>query len=294
MFVLLADRSFSSIAFPKNFKAGFVPEITQLDSLAKFFRTSDVGQCVQMGEPHRFISSSTVDDTFHIFRVDGSSISHTLSVRHGSSLLATLTCAGPNALLTSWRDSSLTLWNLVESRACVQRYRQSPHLTSVVGVDLSPVLRLIASLDKNRRCVLSFLRNGQFTRQFIVEGKSSEESFIKVMLLGGGYVVFLSSVKTAGGVTTVLRLYGINGRKIAEFSLPDALVDCCKFETELAVSAVALSFSGGRFVLLGMPDGRVMLDVQTDKKLGLLQFVPQFGGFLAASAENEICFITLE
>jgi hypothetical protein len=247
-----------------------------------------------MGEPHRFISSSTVDDSFQVFRIDGSYITYTSSVRQRSSLLATLTYAGPNALLASWRDSSLTLWTLADSRGCVQRYRQSPHLASVVAVDVSPVLRLIASLDKNRKCILSFLRTGQFARQFAVEEESSEQSFIKVMLFGGGYVAVLSSVKTADGITTVMRLYGINGKKLADFSFPEAVADCCKFETELAVSAVALAFSGGRFMLLGMPDGRVMLDIQTDQKLGLLQFVPQFGGFLAASAENEICFITLE
>jgi hypothetical protein len=294
VFVLGVDHSFNSIAFPKNLKAGFVPEVNQLDSLAKFFRSSDIGQCTHLGEPHRFISSSMVDDSFHVFKIDGSCIFHTSSVRQGSSLLATLTYAGPNTVLASWKDSSLTLWNLTEGRGCVQRYRQSPHLTSIVGVDTSPVLRLIASLDKNRRCILSFLRNGQFVRQFVVEGKSSEESFIKLMLFGGGYIAVLSSVKTPAGVTTVVRLYGLNTKKLGEFSFPEAVADCCKFETELAVSAIALVFSGGRFVLLGIPDGKVKLDIPTDKKLGLLQFVPQFGGFLATSAENEFCFITLD
>jgi hypothetical protein len=51
-------------------------------------------------------------------------------------------------VLAGWRDSSLALWNLGEPL-----YRKTRHLTAVVDVGASAHLRIVASLDKGRKCV---------------------------------------------------------------------------------------------------------------------------------------------
>jgi hypothetical protein len=298
LYVLGRDCTFSAIPFPKV-RQNFQLEVVSLGSLDKYLNFAGEVQKSKsfafLPDPHRFISGSVVDDTFHVFKVDSNSISHWASVRQGYALLSTIHCAGGALVLTSLKDSSLSLWNVSEKPPS-RIYRQTPHLTSIVDIDTCLTLGIIASLDKNRKCVFSALQTGQFVKQFEVEklaGGGKDESPSQLLLFAAGYVAILSDIRTRGGATTTLRLYGINTGKLGEFPL-DGVSDCCKAEFEGGLSALTLAFENGRFMLIAVPQFRVLMDVTIEKPIASVHFMPQYNGFLVATVDREICLINLE
>jgi WD40 repeat protein len=298
LYVLGSDCGFFAIPFPKV-RQNFQPEIVPLGALDNYLSFTDESQKSRsfafLPDPHRFISGSVVDDTFHVFKVESNSISHWASVRQPNALLSSLHCAGGTFILTSLKDSSLSLWNVGEKNPS-RIYRQTPHLTSIVDVDTSLTLGIIASLDKNRKCIFSTLHTGQFVKQFEVEKLADggkDESLSKLLLFAAGYAAVLSDIRTREGATTTLRLYGINTGKLGEFPL-EAVSDCCKAEFEGGLSALTLAFENGRFMLIAVPQFKVLMDVTIEKPIASVHFMPQWNGFLVATVDREICLINLD
>jgi hypothetical protein len=238
---------------------------------------------VFLSEVGKFVSSSIWDNSFHIFKADSTSVTHQASVRQKFSLLSTLTHAGGSLVLASWRDSSLTLWDLAETRPQSPLYRKTPHLTSLVDVDASPRFGLMASLDKTRKCILSWLENGLFLREFKVEG---EDSLEKLTLFAGGYCAILG--RTENG--SVIRVFGLNARKIGDIGFPEAAREWCKLEFETALSALAIGFDGGKLRILRLPDLLILSELQCREETQALAFSAQ-ANCLAVAGKTELYLV---
>jgi hypothetical protein len=244
-----------------------------------------------LGELAKFVSSSPWDSAFNIFKIEANSITPVASVRQKFSLLSTINCAGRSLLLASWRDSSLTLWNIADTKSALKPlYRKRPHLASLVDVEANPQLRLIASLDKNRKCILSMLDTGSFVRSFVVEGDDTLE---RIMLLSPGYLLVLSRVETAASIKTTIRAYGINTRKIAQAEFEHGVADWCRGEFETWMSTVAIAFRRGPFVILSVPSLTLACTLRPEEQIGLLAFSPQMGSFLAGTESGRLLMLNL-
>jgi WD40 repeat protein len=208
----------------------------------------------------KFVAGTPLDCCFHVFKIDASSLSHSDSFRQPFSLLSTLNYGGGSLLLTSWRDSSLVLWDLSRQDALV--YRTTPHLKAIVDVESNPNLKLIASLDASRQCVLSYLHSGKFLRSFVVDGTDTLQ---KLALFSHGFVAILSEPEVTYGQKSVIRLYGIDTRKLGDdLSFPEEVVEWAKLEYDCGLHVLAVAFRSRRFVLLRIPDLVVLYDMITD------------------------------
>jgi hypothetical protein len=229
-----------------------------------------------MPEANRLVTGSLCDNCFHAFRIDAGSISHIDSFRQKFSLLSTVHYAGSNRLLTAWRDSSLTLWNLREPL-----YRVTPHLASLVDVDVSPALRLVASLDKDRKCVLSLLETGQFMRSFQIEGV---ETLSKLILFSAP---FLAVIGELSGKSCV-KLFGVDTRKVYESEFDGVVTVVGKAELDFGLNLMAIGFAKGRFVVVRIPDLRIVVDVQGRSDIVSVNFSPQLFAFIVATVTGDV------
>jgi hypothetical protein len=238
----------------------------------------------------RMVISSLWDNTFHVFKIDQTSVSHVVSVRQKFALVSTLTAAGGSSLLASWRDSSLTLWSLADSRPR-SLYRRTPHLTTVVDVDANASLRLVASLDKNRKCILSRLDTGGFIRSFDVPGSDSVE---KVMLFSCGYLAVRSELVMAGAVKTTIRLYGVGTKLISEKEFDEVVVEWCLAEFANCEAGVVMALKSGRVLMLGVPDLAIVFEVKCEEEARLIAFSSHLNSFVVGTSVRKLYFISLE
>jgi hypothetical protein len=243
-------------------------------------------------EAERFVSSSLWDNSFHTFRIDSSSISHCDSVRQKFSLLSTLHYAGRSRLLAAWRDSSLTLWKLGETRVIEKPlYRATPHLTSIIDLDVSPTLRLIASLDKTRRCVFSNLDNGRFIRAFQIEGT---DSLSTVVLFSCSFLAIIARLRGTEQASSSVRLYGIDTRKVGETVLVGEIVASGRTEFDFGMNVLMLGFRSGKFIVLRIPDLHVIVDLDCHAEIVFVRYLTHFNGFLVGVVGGAILFAHLE
>jgi hypothetical protein len=236
-----------------------------------------------------FVIGSPWDNSFHVFAVDPSALTHIGSVRQKLSLLSTLNFAGKGLLLASWRDSSLTLWNLREMPMSRPLYRRAPHFTSVVDVDADASLGLIASLDKNRKCIFSLLGSGAFQRSFQIEGNDSLQ---RIMLFAAGYLLVLSQADGADASARI-RVYGVNGRKIDEILVPETVTELCPAQFATWVSVVAVGCASGRVILVTIPDCRPVADLRARDAVVSIAFSIQLNCFVVGSKNGEVTQIDL-
>jgi hypothetical protein len=239
----------------------------------------------------RFASSSPWDNSFNVFKIEANSIAPVASARQKFSLLSTIHWAGKSLLLSSWRDSSLTLWNVADTKSALNPlYRKRLHVASLVDVEANPQLRLIASVDKNRKCILSMLDTGTFVRAFAIEG---DDALARLLLFSAGYLLVLSKLESAAAVTTKVRVYGINGRKIAEAAFESEIADWCRAEFDTWMSAVAIAFRKGPFVALAVPTLAVACTVHADEQIGVLAFSPQMSSFFAGTESGKVLILNV-
>jgi hypothetical protein len=283
LWCLAGDCELSAIALGRR------PDVRSMGSVADFASLPPAESAAKafalLPDAARFIASSTWDNSFHVFKADGGPLAHLTSVRQRFSLLSAITPAGGALVLASWRDSSLTLWDLAEGRPQRPLYRKMPHIASLVDVDVSPQLGIIASLDKARKCILSRIDTGAFVREFVIEG---EELLERVMVFAAGYCAVQAS--GAGGA---LRLFGINARKIAERRFTEEVVGWCRCEWECALSAAAIAFAGGAVRIVRMPDLEVVCEVRALEDAQALAFSPQ-GNCLAVAGKTEVALLSFE
>jgi WD40 repeat protein len=127
--------------------------------------------------------------------------------------------------LTSWKDSSLILWNLTKGSDHLV-YQTTPHAASIIDVEANTSLRLIATLGKARNCMLLMLDSRSLVRYFVVDGTDSLQ---KILLFSHGFIAILSAVKPSTSKKSVIRLYGLDARKPRnDHVLPDGVSTWCK------------------------------------------------------------------
>jgi hypothetical protein len=223
---------------------------------------------------NRFVASW--DNAFHVFEIDSTSITHIDAIRQRFSRLLTLTSPGGSLLLTAWRDASVRLSDL-SVPGCPDIYRIMPHLTSIVDIDVSHSAEIISSVDKERNCVLSMLSNGKRLRSFVIDGTDELQ---RVFIFGNGYVAFISH--------NVVRVYGIDGRKLAEETWNDKVLDWVKAEFQCALDCLVISFESKRLLVLRMPHLGVMLDIVTDVQFITLKFWRAMNSFIALAPNNTL------
>jgi WD40 repeat protein len=293
VFILSEDCSMASLTFPRWRKSD--PEMRAIGSIAKFLTIPPdepiSKSFVVLDDIGKFVVSSLWDNSFHVFDIDYSFVTHSVSVRQKFSLLSTLNSAGDSFLLASWRDSSLTLWNLADGQVRKPLYRKAPHLTSVVDVHANAALGLIASLDKGRHCILSILNSGAFQRSFDIEGT---DSLRRLMLFSGGYVAVLSQTEIGDAIVTTVRIYGVNTRKIEEVTFEESVVEWCMAEFETFVSAVAITFLSKRVVILGIPDGQILSDWQFGEVAVNVTFSARMNCFILGMKNGDLSALWLD
>jgi hypothetical protein len=287
LYVVRADSTLVSVALRRS---DF--DFQTLGSIAPFMAVPEDGavspkRFAYLIGSGRFVASSLWDGAFHVFRIDQTSLAHSHSVRQRFALLATLSPAGGALLLAGWRDSSLALWNVAEPRA-PPLYRKTRHLAAVVDVVASADLRIVASLDQGRECVLSLIDSGEFVREFAVEGN---DTLLRVMLFGAGFMAVLA--EAADGATVIVRLYGLNGRMIGRTEVAGGVVEWCGAEVESGPCAVAVALKSGVVTLLGVPDLRTVGEVSCSEKVVVLTFAVQMNGFVIGTADGEVHFLKL-
>jgi hypothetical protein len=161
----------------------------------------------------------------------------------------------------------------------------TPHLTSVIAMEANHDLRLIGSVDKSRKCILSMLYTGKFVRSFVVDGNDSIQ---KLKVFSNGSIVILAELELPNGMKTKIRLYGIDARKIAEVVFEEKVLKWLKAEYDCAFDCLVVSFVSGRLLFLRVPDFAVLLEAKTEMSIVTLTFWRNENAFIATDSEGKI------
>ena len=255
-----------------------------------------------LGESKLFASSSLWDNSFHVFHVDQSNaVSHTASYRQKFSLIAGLAVAGESKLLTSWSDSSLTLWDLKDEESKAEQrpvYRINPHLTSLVDFDCDDDIGLIVSVDKSRKVIMSLLSTGQYVREYFVDlpDAKTKETLRKIMIFKFGYIVILSQMISAHGqIETIVRTWTVNGIKVSEKVFPGECVEWCKCENDTyGCDLLCMGFADNLLVVCRMP----MLDdgfkAALEGRAISLQYLPACSCIVVGDAAGYVSMVSIK
>jgi WD40 repeat protein len=285
LYMIRKDYAIYSIQFPKVSKGSI--QATLVGSVLDYVTvmgTIPPRAFLHFPQVGKFVTGTPPDCCFHVFKIDISSLSHSDSFRQPFSLLSTLNYGGGSLLLMSWRDSSLVLWDLSKQDPLV--YRTTPHLKAIVDVESNPNLKLIASLDTSRQCVLSYLHSGKFLRSFVVDGTDTLQ---KLALFSHGFVTILSEPELTDGKKSVIRLYGIDTRKLGDdMSFHGEVLEWAKLEYDCGLHVLAIAFRNRRFMLLRIPDLEVLHDTVTDSLIIGISLLRQENSIVLTTADGEI------
>jgi hypothetical protein len=278
IYVLSNDCQFFSFSLSKRI-------LNPMASIYKFVYESEVPvkTFAFLPDISRFVSGSLFHNSFHAFRIDATSVTYLQSMRQAS-MLGTLNSAGASHIVTSWQDSSLTLWDL-SSPSQEPVYRVTPHLTTVVDVDTSVNLKVIGSLDRNRNCMLSWIATGRLLRSFIVDGADSVE---KLLVFAAGFVAVLSVLELPTTKRTTIQLFGIDTRKVAEVVLEDEVVEWQKAEFESAVNCLVVAQKTRKLVVLELPTLAVVMQTETEVPVASIVFSRQVSALLVADRKGTV------
>jgi hypothetical protein len=285
LYFMIGSCDVYSITIPKIVKGR--PPYTRIGTVQNYVMALDITprSFLLIPEIGRFIAGTPLDSCFHVFGIDSNSIWHSESFRQPFSLLSTLNYAGSSFLLTSWRDSSLILWNLAKVVDNLI-YRTTPHVASIVDVEANANLRLIASLDKSRKCVLSMLDSGSFVRSFVVDGTDSLQ---KILLFSHGFIAILSAVELPASKKSVIRLYGLDARKIGnDLVFHDGVSSWCKLEYDCGLYCLAVAFTSTRLLFLRISDLSVLADQETLHPIVALNFSSEDNRIVLTTSDGTI------
>lgn len=224
------------------------PEISN-DSITLSSRSFDY-----ISESNMFIASSPWDSAFHVFRADANSSHYMFSQRQNYALISGVTIpfgTRSSTLVTRWRDSSISVWNL--NKPATLRYRAQPHQTTMVDVDASANLNTIVSCDKQRNVIISRLDSGHFIRAFTVDG---DDTLLYLLVISAGYIVIAGEKKVQDKTLTTLRCYTINGIPISQYSYKSQLLCITGVRTN-TTPTIAVSFKDGYFALITVPNLKI-------------------------------------
>jgi hypothetical protein len=246
-FLTLAGDGFvivSGSAVVVRFTRG-AQSLTGLGSVRGFVGTRPKA-CALCG--YRLATTSLLDDTVHVFEIGPRALMHSAVVRQRFAPIAALTHAGGTFLLAAARDSSLTLWDLEDTRQPL--FRTSPHRAAVVDVDVAPELRLIASVDDSGNCALSLMPSGRLGRVFQVSAEGIVES---VLIFTGGFVAVLASRESPSGKSSVVEVFGIDATRISGVRFDAEVCAWQKAEFTGAVECLVVALADRSFMVLEMP-----------------------------------------
>ncbi|OHS97284.1 hypothetical protein TRFO_09568 [Tritrichomonas foetus] len=244
-----------------------------------------------------FISSSTWDNAFHVFKIE-QGLPHCYLQSQMHSLISSVINAGRNLLLTAWRDSSLSLWD-IGSAGKEQIYRVTPHLTSIVDIDVDTTLQMFASLDKSRNLVLSYLLNGRFVRSFEIPGN---DTLKKLTLISNGYIIIASSIEEnhyphgENTVSTIIRVFGLNSDLLGEFTIQDEEISQWgKAEFDNGYDGIGIVFQSGRFMFIEIPTMKIIFStsIRGENFVSVL-FISHLLSFLIIDSCGIVSCITVE
>ena len=307
MYFLTNYLKFCSLQIPKFFKNPQQTQqavLQQIGSIDKFLIVPSNSSILTPSKSYvylktgnfsgYFVSSSVWDNSFHVFKVEQTSLTHVFSKRQKHSLIANVVSAGGTYLLTSWRDSSLTLWNLKLPDQTMPLYRVTPHLTSLVDIDANSTLRLIASLDKSRKLILSYLPTGRYIRGFDMKGN---DKLNKLMLMSNGYIVVSSELDNSyrSSIKTIIIVFGINTNTLCEIENNGQLLIWCRAEFDSGFDGVGIILNGKIFAFLEIPTLKIIFQIQlSTKPIVALHCIPQCLVFILIDTDGNIYYIDLE
>jgi len=297
IYIVNSASEIVSIALPSKSKQQQIISVpTIIGQIQRFLMIPDKSSVTEsksfafFPEINRLIASSLWDSSFHVFKLDGGSVTHSFSQRQKFALISSLSYAGKSYLLTSWRDSSLTLWDIQKSNK-IPVYRVSPHLTSLVDVDSDVVLDLIVSCDKGKNVILSSLSSGRFIRSFVAGG---EESLSRVLIFDQGYILLATELQSSGGYLSVLKLYNLNTRLLSTYTSSSPIVSWCRIDINPGSSLVAVAYSSGKVVLITLPNMKELFSIRATSKIISMSYSPITYSLICADTEGRIFLIDFE
>jgi hypothetical protein len=158
-------------------------------------------------------------------------------------------------------------------------------LAPIVDIEANAVCRIIASVDKSRKCVLSMLHTGKVVRAFAIDG---DDILRRVTVFAAGYVAVLAERELPGGWKTVVRVFGMDGRKVAGVEFDGEAAEWGKGEYACALSCLAVAFESRDFVLLRMPGLQVIGNFVSDCAVVAINFCRGGDAFVVSTADGKI------
>jgi hypothetical protein len=105
------------------------------------------------------------------------------------------------------------------------------------------------------------LDSGSFLRSFLVDGTDSLQ---KILLFSHGFIAILSSVELPTSKKSVIRLYGLDARKLGnDLVFHDGVSTWCKLEFDCGLQCLAVAFTSNRLMFLRISDFSVMAEQTT-------------------------------
>lgn len=228
-------------------------------------------------EIQKFVASSPWDSCFHIFKLDSSMVQlHT--ERQMFSLMVAIQPVGKAHLLTTWRDSSISLYNIDNPQ---QLYRITPHHASVVDFDASQCLDMIVSADKDSHIVVSRLVSGAFIRTFM-----SDDQVQKVALIDDGYIIIAS-----GSQSTKVTVYTVNGEIVANPSFDAKITSWVTVkDSKSGLTHIIVAFDDGQVIEYNVPFMQEVASVNIGDTLTSLSY-DSSQNIIAGASSNGICIV---
>ena len=239
-----------------------------------------------------FVISSMWDSAFHIYKFDQNSLNHVFSMNQNNSLILSLCALKNNMLLTSWRDSTLILWNLNDIGTNTEPvYKISPHHDGLTLYDANDDLGLIISCDKTKNIVLSDLVSGQFIRTFHFQKKGV---ITNIVLFSSGYVAFATEKSKMDVNITKICIYSINSNYIGSYKVISKLKCWCKIEPKSGSQLLALAFENGKINIIRVSSIKEILSYRTDKIVISMNFNQELFTCFCVDKEGSIYALDLK
>ena len=279
IYSVLFNTSVSSLANQQSAQAE-APLITEIGNISEFAFLSGSSEksFAYFSETSRFVVSSPWDSCFHVFKVDNSQINYLFTERQKCALIYSIYPIDRNILLTVWRDSSISLYNIEKQE---QNYRITPHHVNVVDTDGISSLDLLSSVDKDGIVVLSRLSTGSFIRSF-----QAKDHVQKILLIELGFIVIASSAANGG---TCLTIYTINTKEIGSTVLEGNILSWTKVGSDFN-QMILISLDNGKVCSIKIPDLEVATEESLECNIVSLNYEPTLKGVIGKDSKSRIFF----
>ena len=169
----------------------------------------------------------------------------------------------------------------------------SSHLTSLVDIDANATLRLIASLDKSRKLILSYLPNGRYIRAFDIKGT---DKLNKLMLMANGYIVIVSELQSTdrSSIKTIIRVFCLNSNQISEIELTGQLHLWCRIELDSGFDGIALIMKDQQLIFLEIPTLKKLFETTLHRQIMAIHCIPQYLTLILIDVVGTVHYVELD